>query len=437
MEHENVLVCGLARSGLSAARLLKTLGARVTVQDVKADVGFDPEAEGFSAYLGREPDDIIGDFGLVVISPGISVYKPFVERARALGIPVWGELELAFRHCPCPVIAITGTNGKTSVTTLAGGILQGFYPNTVIAGNIGAPFCDYVRSLPPDGRAVAEVSSFQLETVVNFAPRISAILNVTPDHLDRHRTMDGYRAVKERIFAKQRPGDYCVLNYDDPVCRAMTPPCERVFFSAGERLETGVFLDGNNIRARLFGYDITVADVTGIKTLPENALAAVAVALCAGVPAEVAARGLLTFTGVPHRVEYVRTVGGVRFYNDSKATNPASAIKALEAFEGDIVLIGGGYDKHVALNDWVARFPGRVRHLVVIGETAEQIAEACRAVGFADITRAGNLRDAVALAYEKAAGGGTVLLSPACASWDMFVDFEERGNLFKQFVSEI
>jgi len=436
---KNILVCGMARSGQSAARLLVKLGAKVTAQDLKEEVNwtFSPEDTGMSLYLGKNPDAVVENFDLVVISPGIPFDLPFLEKARAAGIPVWGELELAYIRCPCPIVAITGTNGKTTVTTLVGEIMQRHNSKTVVVGNIGIPFTEHVESLEHDNWVVAEVSSFQLETTRRFAPKVSAVLNMTPDHLDRHKTMDIYQYTKELIFANQSPNDFAVLGYDNPITNGMRPPCNTVFFSTKEVLETGVFLDDGMIRARLFGQDIKIADVRKTKMLPENALAAAALCLCAGIPPKTIAEGLLDFKGVGHRIEYISTINDVEFYNDSKATNTDSAIKGLEAMQRPVVLIGGGYDKGSAFGDWIRCFEGKVKHLLVLGEVADQIIETCRAYGYENYDKVNSLRDAVQLAYAKAQAGDCVLLSPACASWDMFDNFEQRGNLFREFVEEL
>ena len=436
---KKVLVCGMARSGQSAARLLARLGAKVTAQDLKKQIDWDlsSESDNINLYLGKNPDDIVEDFDLIVISPGIPFDLPFLEKARAAGIPVWGEVELAYRYCPCPVIAITGTNGKTTVTSLVGEILQRHNHKTTIVGNIGIPFTEQLETLEPDNWVVAEVSSFQLETTHDFAPKISAVLNLTPDHLDRHKTMDIYQYTKEKIFANQSPEDFAVLGYDNLICRGMRPPCNTVFFSAKEQLESGVFLDKGMIRARLFGKDFEIADVRKTRILPENALAAAALCLCAGVPAETIAEGLLAFNGVAHRIEYVTTINDVEFYNDSKATNVDSAIKGLEAMQRPVVLIGGGYDKGTDFEDWVVRFEGRVKHLIVLGQVAGQIIETCKIYGYEHYDKVDSLLDAVLLANALAEPGDSVLLSPACASWDMFDNFEQRGDLFKQIVKDL
>lgn len=502
---KKILVCGMAKSGQSIVKLLSKLGAIVTAQDEKKEINFDitditditdislditseENKNKITLLLGQNPDDeIIKTFDLIIISPGVPFDLPFLEKARALGIPVWGEIELAYLLCPCPIIAITGTNGKTTVTTLVGDILNSYNNKTVTLGNIGTPFTERVNSLNPDNIVVAEVSSFQLETTHDFAPKISAVLNLTPDHLDRHKTMDIYQYTKERIFAKQKPNDlskpsnpskpndlndpsnqndYAILGYDNLITRAMKPPCDTIYFSAKEKLAEGIFLENGMICARLpklFGGDtkiVKIVDVNKTHILPENALAATALCLCAGVPGEVIAKGLMDFKGVPHRIEYVTTIGDIEFYNDSKATNTDSAIKGLEAMKRPVVLIGGGSDKQADFTDWVQQFEqvetqksenkvnevnevskvskvNKVKHLIVLGEVADQIIDTCNANGYKNYTKADSLKNAVNLAYKKAQAGDCILLSPACASFDMFDNFEQRGDMFKDLVTAL
>ena len=406
---KKVLVCGTAKSGQAALELLKSLGAKATIQDINAN-------------------DIIEGYDLVVISPGIPFDLAPLARAREGGTPIWGEIELAYRLCPCPIIAITGTNGKTTVTTLVGEIMQRHNGKTVIVGNIGIPFTQHVLSLTPENWVVAEVSSFQLETTHEFAPKISAVLNMTPDHLDRHKTMDIYTYTKERIFANQKPDDFAVLGYDNQITRGMRPKCKTIFFSAKERTGVSVYLDGDIIKSDNF----EIVDVSKTKILPENALAATALCLCAGVLPETIAEGLLDFKGVAHRIEYVTTINDIEFYNDSKATNTDSAIKGLEAMKRPTVLIGGGYDKGADFEDWIRCFPDKVKHLIVLGDVAGHIKSCCHDMGYDQVTQVETLEEAVKLAYSKADPGDAVLLSPACASWDMFENFEQRGDLFKR-----
>jgi len=437
-------------SGQSAALLLSQLGAKVTVSDSRADISYnyDPAAHGIKCRLGQDPSDFVDEFDLVIISPGISVNAPFVQKAKSLGITVWGETELAFRLCPCPMLAITGTNGKTTVTTLVGEILKRHNPGTVIAGNIGIPLTGLVSSLTPENIVVAEISSFQLETIAAFRPKISAVLNMTEDHLDRHGTMENYIAAKSRIFENQRQDDITVLNYDNPVTREMKPSGRVLFFSLHENPECGVYLKDGIIKYRLSaaakhmhgsrpgesGEDAPILSISETRVMPENALAAVALSLCAGVAPEIIADVLRDFKGVEHRLEYTATINGVDYYNDSKATNVDAAIKALENFKRPVILIGGGSDKNADFAPWVKLFGKKVVRLIVLGQTAGQIVAACTAAGFSAYEKANSLKEAVDRAKALAEPGQVVLFSPACASFDMFRNYIERGDLFKQYV---
>ena len=438
---KKVLVCGMARSGQAAAALLHGLGASVTAQDLQNDIkwAYNPHEMGIGLFLGQNPDAIVGKFDLIIISPGLSIYLPFIEKAKALGVPVWGEAELAFRLCPCPVIAITGTNGKTTVTTLVGEILARYNPKTAVAGNIGIPLTSLVQGLSADSMLVAEISSFQLETAVNFRPNISAVLNMTEDHLDRHKDMETYIAMKSRIYANQRHPDRAVLNYDNPITRAMRPKCPIVWFSENTVLPTGVYRRGGHIYARMDAYkdEQHIIALDKLTMMPENALSATALSLCAGVPVSHISEGLKDFRGVTHRLEHVTTIGDVDYFNDSKATNPDAAIKALLSITKPIILIGGGYDKGSDFDPWVKAFAGRVAKLIVIGQTATQIIDTCRKNGFTAYEQVQNLQDAVKKAAQTAKPGQTVLLSPACASFDMFKDYEERGDIFRQCVESV
>ena len=432
---KKILVCGMAKSGQAVARLLVEMGANVYAQDKNTDIHWELPPEGFHQYLGQDPIHIVGEFDLVIISPGIPVDAPFVEKAKSLEVPVWGEAEFAYRLCPCPMIAITGTNGKTTVTTLVGDILKLHNPGTVVGGNIGTPLTNLVTSLSPNNIVVAEISSFQLETIAAFRPHISAVLNMTEDHLDRHYTMENYIAMKSRIFENQQRSNICVLNYDNPITREMKPPSTVLYFSAKETLKSGVFLrDGYIIAKSVNGQEKAIAPITSTLAMAENALAATALCLCAGVPPELIAQGLQAFKGVEHRLEFVATKNNIHYYNDSKATNTDSGMKAIEAINGSMVLIGGGYDKHTDFTPWVQSFGTKVTHLVIIGQTTEKIVDTCEKLGFTNYTRASTLAEAVDIASAKASPGSHVVFSPACASFDMFKNFEVRGHVFKDYV---
>ena len=445
---KKVLVCGMALSGVYSAILLKKLGAHVILQDIKDtdDVrrqGKQLEDIGVELYLGKNPDEIVLDQDAIVLSPGIPLSLEFIKKAMQEGIYVIGEFELASKFCKCPVAAITGTNGKTTTTTLLGDIMKSFIENTAIVGNIGIPFTQEVSGLDESSFCVAEISSFQLETIDTFRPNISAVLNITPDHLDRHKTLENYIAMKERIFSNQKESDFLILNYDNPHCLDMKnrASCQVIFFSTKKELEEGVFLKGDDIWIRFNNMDFSLININELNIIGyhnvENAMAASAMALCAGVPQNIIYEALKEFKAVPHRMEYVGAVNDIIFYNDSKATNPDAATKSVESMTRPTILIGGGYNKDTPFDDWVKSFDKKVKYLVVIGSAKEDILSLCKKYNFKNAVSADTFEEAMNLAYENAESGDCVLLSPACASWDMFSSYEERGNLFKEFVFEL
>ncbi len=442
---KKVLVCGMARSGIAAAKLLNKKGAVVTLQDLKqkeqlGDVT-ELEDEGILLYTGKNPDDIVLQQDLIVLSPGVPCDLPFIVEAEKNNIPVWSEVELAYTMTPCPVIAITGTNGKTTTTTLVGELLKSVYQNAAVVGNIGVPYSERVESLTEKDYVVAEISSFQMEKAHTFHPKISAVLNITPDHLNRHKTMEVYIAMKERVFEKQTEQDYCILNYEDAVCRAMAEKTKAkvFFFSSKNVLNEGIYLQEGNIKVCWQNINETLFHVDELKLLGvhnyENVMAACACAICANIPLETIKQITKEFAGVEHRIEYVATIDDVEYYNDSKGTNTDASIRAVLAMKRPIVLIAGGYDKGVSFMDWVKLFPNRVKELVLIGVTAEQIEREAREVGFTAISRCETFEEAVSLCHSKAERGDCVLLSPACASWGMFDNYEQRGDLFKKLVN--
>lgn len=442
---KKALVCGMAKSGIAAAKLLNKLGAAVTLQDMKKREEIPAEAlsleqAGIRLYTGANPDDIACEQDVIVLSPGIPCDLPFIEAAEAAGIPVISEVELAYGLTPCPITAITGTNGKTTTTTLVGEIMKQVYPHTAVVGNIGISYSGEVERLTEKDWVVAEISSFQMEKAKTFHPHISAVLNITPDHLNRHKTMEVYIAMKERVFARQTAEDFCILNYSDEVCRKMAEKtaAKVFFFSSSERLEEGIYLDGDAIEVRWGDMRETLLHVDELQILGvhnyENVMAAAAAAICANVPPDTIRSVLKGFAGVEHRIEYVATVDGVDYYNDSKGTNVDAAIRAVMAMKKPIVLIGGGYDKGVSFDEWTKLFPGRVKHLVLIGKTAPQVRASAEKFGFTAMTDCETFAEAIDLCREKAEPGDCVLLSPACASWGMFDNYEQRGDLFKEQV---
>ncbi len=450
---KKVLIVGIARSGISAAILLKKLGACVIVSDSKtedkiADEVLRLKTYDISLYLGKNPDDIVKEQDLIVLSPGVPSDLPFIIEAEKNNITVWSEIELGYRLCPCPVIAITGTNGKTTTTSLVGEIFRNYGKNTEVVGNIGIPFTEKVLSLDDRSFAIAEISSFQLEKTDEFKPFVSAVLNITPDHLNRHKTLENYILTKARIFENQNENDYLVLNYDDSVCRNMknSAKCEVLYFTESDSLKEiglseGVYSNQESIFVKFKEYDQKVIDISELKILGrhnvQNAMAAVGISLAAGVPISVIINTLKNFKAVEHRIEYVTTINDIEFYNDSKGTNPDAAINAINAMKRPICLIGGGYDKKSDFDEWIKTFSGKVKYFTVIGEVSDKIISTCEKYGFKNYKKASSLEDAVKMCFENAEEGDCVLLSPACASWDMFESYEERGKLFKKFSFEL
>ena len=445
-----VIVVGMARSGLAAVRLLAANGAQVIAYDSKTaeelpDVAAAlQDMPGVRLALGGDAMALLGEVQAVFISPGVPIDSALVLRARELGRPVLGEVELGFLFTQCPIIAITGTNGKTTTTALTGLMFRRAGFNTHVVGNIGDPICAHAMQTQPEDRMVLEISSFQLESIDSFRPTVSAILNITPDHLNRHHTMEEYIAMKARVFENQRGDDVLVLNWDDPQCRALAPQarCRVAWFSRREELDNGCFLKDGRICWRWEGQEVVMGRpeevrIAGDHNL-ENALAASACALSMGVSPMIVRHTLAAFEGVEHRQEFVLEHQGVRFINDSKGTNPDSSIKAVQAMKLPTVLIAGGYDKGTSFDQFAqAVVAGKVAALVVIGATGPQIAKAAAEHGFTATHPASTLEDAVYKAYSLAHPGYNVLLSPACASFDMFRDFEERGRVFKEIVNRL
>ena len=452
LKGKKVLVCGLARSGRAAAQLLLDAGAIVSFADSSSydallgeNKAYVDKGAGIRFYLGQNPDELVGDYDLIVISPGIPIDTPFVLKAKALGVPLIGEVELGYMACEAPIAAITGTNGKTTATTITGDIFRRSWAGSETLGNIGVPFCEKAVSIPSSAWVALEVSSFQLESVSAFRPRIAAVLNISEDHLNRHYTMENYIASKERIFAAQTPEDLLVLNYDDPICRGMAARAKSEIAYFSMKGEPGdipnaacVFLSGGEVIYRHKSYYVRLWSAKDMKSpfthVLEDAMAAALIALCAGAAAEVVSDVALGFAGVEHRVELVGVVDGVEFYNDSKATNVDAAIKALSAIQGKVILIGGGQDKQADFSQWISLFDEKVKALVVFGETAGQIVNDCQRAEFWKYEQTAGLSEAVAAAKRVAQPGDRVLFSPACASLDMFSNYEERGRLFKEYV---
>ena len=441
---EKVLVIGAARSGLAGAEFLAKQGNQVVLTDMKQAVQVDNLAElGVSFVWGEQPDVEAIKPDYIVMSPGVPLTIPPVKYAKEHGIPVIGELELAYRNCKAPFAAITGTNGKTTTTTLIGELMKKTGRQVFVGGNIGVPIITYADKLQEEDIVVAEVSSFQLETVESFCPHLALMINLTPDHLDRHGNMAGYLAAKARIFENQKESDYLVLNYDDEALRELAPQSRGkvIFFSQKHKLEEGVYLDGSQVMLALNGESLFIcnADEIAIKGKHnlENAMGAIVFAYLSGVRAEDIRDVLMTFQGVEHRLEPVRTLNEVLYINDSKGTNPDSTIKAIEAYDRPIVIILGGKNKGVPFTELAGLVKERVKKAVLVGQAKEELAEALDAADFNDYVRTESFEEAVTKAAELAEPGDIVLLSPACTSWDMFSSFEERGRLFKKLVMEL
>lgn len=449
MKGKYVIVAGAGKSGIAATGLLIRNGARVTLYDQNTELNKEAVLSDFvgtgnvDVVVGELTDELLDKADLFVISPGIPVDSPFVEKVRKAGIPIWGEIELAYYFNRGTIAAITGTNGKTTTTTLVGEIFKTYSQDSLVVGNIGLPFTRFADSTTDGTLVAAEISSFQLETIHDFKPHVSAILNLTPDHLNRHYTFDNYIDAKFRIAENQTDEDYIVLNMDDPeimkrIDKLHTNIC---YFSHKGEPEQGSYVRDGKVYVRKDGIEEYVLDVDRIKILGEhnleNVLAAVAVSFFMDVPIDIIRDVVYSFKGVEHRIEFVREVKNVRYYNDSKGTNPDAAIKAIKAMKSTTLLIGGGYDKQSDYDEWVSCFPGKVRYLVLIGETADKILSCCKSHGFNQVVKAETLEDAVKFCYSHAKPGDDVLLSPACASWDMFKSYEERGNLFKLYVDSL
>ena len=445
------LVLGLGKSGMAAARALIDRGAVVHITD-SAD---NPEVKERARTLSGEGVDIVpwaaaeaaADAAqLVVVSPGVPVDSPPILAGKSSGASVISELELAYSLTDSPITAVTGTNGKGTVVTWLGEMYEAAERRHIVAGNIGRPLIDAIGEATSATTLIVEVSSFQLETVIDFRPRVGVLLNITEDHIDRHRDMETYRETKARLFAKQTNDDFAVVNADDAQIAGIIRriPSNLIRFSARSRLTEGVWLEEGRIVAAL-PPDFTRQDIGGTAEIKvvgqhnlENALAAATAALLDGIPVDAVQRALVSFEGLPHRISYVTTVKGVTFYDDSKATNPDAARRAIEAFDGKIVLLAGGRNKGLDFSS-LAAAARRARAIVVFGEAAEDIAAAVKKVSAEDVpvNRAATLDDAVRIAYAAAKPGDTVLLSPGCASFDMFSDYAERGRAFRDAVNRV
>lgn len=445
---KRVLVVGTGVSGVAAIRLLAAKGAKPVVlegnekadrEQIRAKI---PESITYDLIIGNLPEEVMDTLDLAVLSPGVPTDLPFVIKLQDKKIPVWGEIELAYVCGKGRLAAITGTNGKTTTTALTGAIMREYYDSVFVVGNIGLPYTEYALEMKDSSVTVAEVSSFQLETIHSFRPEVSAILNITPDHLNRHHTMQCYIDTKARIAENQTKDQICVLNYEDSELKKLADkiPADIFWFSSARPLERGIWLDGEDIIYK-DTEEIKICTIHDMQLLGvhnyENVMAAVAITMHMGVPVECIRKAIAEFKAVEHRIEFVREVHGVRYYNDSKGTNPDAAIKAVQAMVTPTVVIGGGYDKQSSYEEWINSFGDTVKCLVLLGATADKIEATARKAGFTNIIRVASLEEAVKVSAAQAQSGEAVLLSPACASWDMFKSYEQRGTLFKEYVNQL
>lgn len=446
---KKVLVFGAGISGVGAAKLLEEHQAEVILYDgnqkldeeeMKKQLG---EKSNVRVLLGELPGEVEETLDMAVLSPGVPTDLPVVRHMESEGVTIIGEIELAYEFGKGDVLAITGTNGKTTTTSLLGEIMKKARSEVYVVGNIGNPYTSVAGQMTDQAVTVAEVSSFQLETIDMFRPKVSAILNITPDHLNRHHTMEAYIQAKENIARNQREEDYCILNYEDEVTREFGRKVKAkvLYFSSQRKLEEGIYLEDGKIVCSLEGKKEIICHIDELQILGthnhENVMAAAGMAYVYGVPVDTIRRGVKEFRGVEHRIEYVTEKNGVAYYNDSKGTNPDAAIKGIQAMNRPTVLIGGGYDKDSEYTEWINSFGGKVKKLILLGETREKIAQDARKCGFPDYMFADSFEEAVNMAVEQASPGDAVLLSPACASWDMFPSYEVRGDKFKEIVNSL
>jgi UDP-N-acetylmuramoylalanine--D-glutamate ligase len=445
LKNKRVLVVGLARTGVATALFCATRGAIVAATESRTEAAIGEgvarlRAAGVSLELGGHKDRTFLEQDLIVPSPGVPADLPQLVAARAGGVTIWSEIELAYRYLQGTLIGITGSNGKTTTTALIEHILRGADFPTILAGNIGTPLISCVDQSKKNTITVVELSSFQLELIETFRPNISLFLNLTPDHLDRHHTLKGYGDAKARIFENQTADEAAILNADDAASAAYAPSKPKLYwFSRKQRVAQGAYLRGEEVVLRIDGTDHVVLPRGGIPLAGahnlENVLAATVVAQLAGVAVPMIAQGIRSFAGVEHRLEFVAEVGGVRYYNDSKATNVDATLKALEAFPGRVLVILGGKDKD---SDYtVLQQPLREKAILalLIGTAAEKIKT--QIAGSVKIERAGTLERAIEVASHAAHAGDVVLLAPACASFDQFENYEHRGRVFKSLVHQL
>ncbi|MCR1876046.1 UDP-N-acetylmuramoyl-L-alanine--D-glutamate ligase [Paraclostridium bifermentans] len=450
LKNKNVLLVGLAKTGVSTIKKLNKLGANIIVNDIKPKEKLEgiieeiDNLDNIEYVLGKHLENI-ENIDLTIVSPGVPLDLPFIEKIKSEGIKIIGEVELAYKLSKNPTfIGITGTNGKTTTTSLVGEMFKKANKDTYIVGNIGNPVIDTVDLTNENSYLVTELSSFQLESIEDFKPKVSTIINITEDHLNRHHTMENYINAKARVFKNQDKTDFTILNYDDSIVRDLGKNSNGnvLYFSIKEEVKQGAYLDkNNNIVIKVDGKELVLMNKSEL-SLPgnhnlENAMSAILMAYVLNIDTDVIIDTLRTFKGVEHRLEFVTNKDGIMFVNDSKGTNPDSTIKAITSYEKPIVLIGGGYEKQSDFTEMIKYATKNVKALVLLGQTADKIATTAKEHGIDNISKVEDMEAAVKKAYEIAESGDVVLLSPACASWDMYPNFEARGLDFKENIYKL
>ncbi|WP_170075266.1 UDP-N-acetylmuramoyl-L-alanine--D-glutamate ligase [Paraclostridium dentum] len=450
LKNKNVLLVGLAKTGVSTIKKLNKLGANIIVNDIKPKEKLEgiieeiDNLDNIEYVLGKHLENI-ENIDLTIVSPGVPLDLPFIEKIKSEGIKIIGEVELAYKLSKNPTfIGITGTNGKTTTTSLVGEMFKKANKDTYIVGNIGNPVIDTVDLTNENSYLVTELSSFQLESIEDFKPKVSTIINITEDHLNRHHTMENYINAKARIFKNQDKADFTILNYDDSIVRDLGESSNGnvLYFSIKEEVKQGAYLDkNNNIVIKVDGEELVLMNKSEL-SLPgnhnlENAMSAILMAYVLNIDTDVIIDTLRTFKGVEHRLEFVTNKDGIMFVNDSKGTNPDSTIKAITSYEKPIVLIAGGYEKQSDFTEMIKYATKNVKALVLLGQTAEKIETTAKEHGIDNISKVEDMEAAVKKAYEIAESGDVVLLSPACASWDMYPNFEARGLDFKENIYKL
>ncbi len=446
---QTVIVVGAGKSGIAAVDALSGRAKEIILfegdetkkeEDIRAKLS--PSFDG-RIVIGSLSDSDMDKCTLLVLSPGVPTDKDFVVKLKEKGVTIWGEAELGYRMSKGRLAAITGTNGKTTTTSLLGEIAKSQFESVFVVGNIGTPCTEVALSTTDDSVQVAEMSSFQLESIDEFHPQVSMILNITPDHLNRHHTMEAYADAKANIMRNQTPDETCILNYEDERVRNMAAlsKAKVVFFSSERELENGIFLRGKQIIYRDGGVETYIMDTDEMNIIGkhnhENAMAAIAGAIALGVSLENIRKSVREFVAVEHRIEYTCTKNGVKYYNDSKGTNPDASVQAVKAMPSPTILIGGGYDKKIPFDDYVKAFDGKIKYLLLMGQTAGDIAKCCDKYGFKDYVFVNSMKEAIDFAYAHAEPGENVLLSPACASWGMYDNYEVRGREFKDLARNL